>query len=1222
MWQFWIDRGGTFTDIVARAPDGTLKTAKLLSEDPVRLPDATVAGIRKILDLAPELPIPFEKIAEVRIGTTVATNALLERKGEPTLLLVNQGLQDVLRIGTQQRPRLFDRAIRLPEQLYSRAAGIAGRISATGEVLVELDLNAARQILETAFQEGFRSVSIALAHSFRFPEHENRLAELARSIGFEQISTSYEASGLIKLVPRGQTAVVDAYLSPILRRYIAQVQQELPGVRIRFMQSNGGLAEASVFRGRNAILSGPAGGVVGAVKAGRAAGVSRIVGFDMGGTSTDVSHFAGEYERAMETEISGISIRAAMLRVHTVAAGGGSICHFDGTRFHVGPSSAGAEPGPACYRKGGPLTVTDCNVALGRLQPDLFPKVFGPNGDAPIDRDVVFIRLRNLCAELPGWNPLAIAEGFLRVAVDNMVNAIKKITLARGHDPRGYTLVAFGGAAGQHAAAVADGLEIERILVPRLAGVLSAYGIGTAEIRALRQKTIEKALQEPSWAMAESEFSLLERAAAEDLSKETLLSSQVTRRAYLRYEGSDSSIAVEATTVSQAAEIFRQRHLSHYGFVMPERALILESIEVEMIGEPPPATFDWKTDASREQKRFADVTFQGAARRTPVYRRDELIPGIRIEGPAIIVESHATTVVEPSWSAELVGEGDLIMERSRPRAAIAQRSGAVNPVLLELFNNLFVAVGEQMGVVLQNTAYSVNIKERLDYSCAIFDRAGRLIANAPHIPVHLGSMSAAVQTIISNRGHSVQAGDAYLLNDPYAGGTHLPDLTVVSPVFCKTLEPVFWVASRGHHADVGGCTPGSMPPFSRTLQEEGVLIRDCQLLAGGVLQEEAFVEVMKKGQFPARNIRQNLGDVQAQLAANARGAQEMQLIAERYGIATVEAYTKHVFDNAAKEVRSIVSRLKPGRFIQRTDTGAEIHVHVDREAGRAKVDFTGTSAQQPDNTNAPSAIVRAVVLYVFRTLIDRDIPLNDGCLEPIQIIVPSDCMLNPQWPAAVVAGNVETSQALANALFGAMRIMAASQGTMNNLTFGNPQYQYYETICGGAGAGPGFPGASAVHTHMTNSRLTDLEILELRYPVLVEEFRIREGSGGNGRWKGGDGVVRKIVFREPMQAAILSSSRVVPPFGLNGGQPGAPGRNRIIRAAGQIEELAACAQVHVAAGDAIVIETPGGGGFSVPQRRRPRVVSGSAGILPVRKADKLEAYPTLKSDGRSRPRYR
>ncbi len=1182
VWQFWIDRGGTFTDIVGRAPDGTLKTAKLLSEDPGRFRDATIPGIRTILGLVPELPIPLEEIAEVRIGTTVATNALLERKGEPTLLLVNQGLRDILRIGTQQRPRLFDRAIQLPEQLWSRVAEIAGRITSAGEVLVELDLNAAKRTLQTAFQDGFRSVSIVLAHSFRFPEHENRVADVAREIGFAQISKSHEASGLIKLVPRGQTAVVDAYLSPILRRYIEHVRRELPGVRVRFMQSNGGLAEASVFHGRNAILSGPAGGVVGAVKTGRAAGITRIIGFDMGGTSTDVSHFAGEYERAMETEISGISIRAPMLQVHTVAAGGGSICHFDGARFRVGPASAGAEPGPACYRKNGPLTVTDCNVALGRLQPDLFPKVFGRSGDQPIDRDAVFTRLRSLCAELSGWDPLAVAEGFLRVAVDNMVNAIKKITLAQGRDPRGYTLVAFGGAAGQHATAVADGLEINRVMVPQLAGVLSAYGIGAAEVRALRQKTIEKALEESNWAALTSEFSLLEQAVAEDLSQEALFSSRVARRVYLRYEGSDSSIAVEASTVDQATEIFRQRHLSWYGFVMPERALILDSIEVEMIGEPPQVVPSWNPAARQEQIRFADVTFQGHERRTPIYPRDELMSGARLEGPAIIAENHSTTVVEPGWGAEIAGNGDLILERLRSRAATFAVTSAVDPVLLELFNNLFVAVAEQMGVVLQNTAYSVNIKERLDYSCAVFDRGGRLIANAPHIPVHLGSMSAAVQAIIAKHGRSVELGDAYLSNDPYAGGTHLPDLTVISPVFCQTRKPAFWVASRGHHADIGGSMPGSMPPFSQTIGEEGVLVGDLQLLARGVFQEKAFIEALEKGPFPARNTRQNLGDIQAQLAANARGVHEMRLIVERYGVAAVEAYTKHVFNNAAKEVESIVSRLNVGKFIQRTDTGAEIHVQVDRKGGRVKVDFTGTSAQQPDNTNAPRAIVRAVVLYVFRTLIDRDIPLNDGCLEPIQIIVPPACMLDPRWPAAVVAGNVETSQALANALVGALGIMAGSQGTMNNLTFGNSQYQYYETVCGGAGAGPGFPGASAVHTHMTNSRLTDLEILELRYPVVVEEFRIREGSGGCGKWNGGDGVIRKIVFREPMQAAILSGSRIVPPFGVDGGQSGATGRNSVIRATGETEQLAGCAQVDVVSGDAIVIETPGGGGFGRP----------------------------------------
>jgi 5-oxoprolinase (ATP-hydrolysing) len=1187
MWQFWIDRGGTFTDIVARAPDGSLASAKLLSVNPGHYQDATIAGIRKILQLAADAPIPSAEIEVVKIGTTVATNALLERKGAPTLLLVNRGLRDLLRIGTQQRPRLFDRAIRLPEQLYSQVAEVDGRNTADGQVLTPLDLVGAQEVLEASYHNGLRSVAVVFAHSYRFPEHETAVADLARRIGFTHVTASHEGSGLIKLVPRGQTAVVDAYLSPILHRYVQSVCDQLPGVRVCFMQSNGGLADARLFRGRNAILSGPAGGAVGAAKIGSAIGLHRLIGFDMGGTSTDVTHFDGELERGFETEISGISIQTPMMRVHTVAAGGGSICHFDGGRLRVGPASAGADPGPACYRRDGPLTVTDCNVALGRLRPELFPKIFGLSGDQALDVESVKARLGQVATGLGGWSLIAVAEGFLRIAIDNMAHAIKKVTLARGYDPRDYTLVAFGGAAGQHACAVAASLGIEKVVVPVLAGVLSAYGIGVAETRVLRQRTVALPLEARYWPNLESELSELEAAASSELAEQSMTAQQIIRRVFVRYQGSDSSIEVRATNVEQAVADFGKEHLNRYGFLMTERSLVVESVAVEGVsGEVPACSQRTRMGApSGSATGSVQVIFEGHRRETAVYQRDALPPGATLFGPAIVAEANATTIIEPFWTGEVLATRDLILTRNwRGTRQVSASAGAVDPVQLEIFNNLFMAVAEQMGVVLQNTAYSINIKERHDYSCAVFDGRGRLIANAPHIPVHLGSMSAAVEAIIQTRGSTVKSGDAFLMNDPYSGGTHLPDLTVVTPVFWESAAPMFWVASRGHHADIGGRTPGSMPPFSQSIEEEGVLINDFQLVAEGVFQETAFCELLGRGAFPARNVRQNLGDIQAQLAANVRGVRELGSIVERYGRNVVEAYMKHVFDNAANEVRSALRSLQPGRFVQQTDTGAKIQVRiaVDQMKGSATVDFTGTTAQRSDNFNAPIAIVRAAVLYVFRTLIDRDIPLNDGCLATVQIVVPEKCFLNPSWPAAVVAGNVETSQALANALYGALGTMAAGQGTMNNLTFGDACYQYYETICGGAGAGPGFPGASAVHTHMTNSRLTDLEVLERRYPVIVDEFRIRTGSGGDGEWKGGDGAIRKLRFRQKMEVAVLSGSRLVAPFGSAGGLPGTPGRNYAVRVNGEREELGGCAQTIVGPGDSIVIETPGGGGYGRP----------------------------------------
>ncbi|MBV9732124.1 MAG: hydantoinase B/oxoprolinase family protein [Verrucomicrobia bacterium] len=1214
-WQFWIDRGGTFTDVVARAPDGRIVSSKLLSDNPEQYSDATVEGIRRMLDLKASDPMPAEKVASVKLGTTVATNALLERKGERTVLVITRGLADVLKIGTQQRPRLFDLKIVLPEALYERVVEVDGRFSAEGEEIVPLSLVAVRDALKEVLAQGIRAAAIVCLHGYRYPQHEQAIAELARELGFSQVSTSHGTSQLINLVNRGDTTVVDAYLSPVLRRYVDGLREALPGIPVFFMQSNGGLADAARFQGKNAILSGPAGGIVGAAKVAARAGISRVIGFDMGGTSTDVTHFAGELERKFETEVAGVRICVPMMHIHTVAAGGGSICWFDGARLRVGPESAGANPGPAAYRRDGPLTVTDCNVMLGRIPPDFFPKIFGPGGDLPLDKERVAEAFRVLGAEIQtrSWKSLTpdeLAGGFLRIAVENMANAIKKISVARGYDVTRYTLVTFGGAGGQHACAVADALRMERVLIHPLAGVLSAYGLGQAELRALRESSVELPLSPEGVTEAELALAGLEEDARRELQFQHSETENVIRKFHVRYRGTNTALAVAGGSLINITEAFQAAHGSRFGFTMDpnERGLIIAAVSVEAIGrheiagdEFPLVRGDRGSTLSNEQTRMCgsssgstelaevlpvastEVVFDEKRQSTPVFDRERLAPGSRIAGPALVIERTTTTVIEPGWQGEVTEERNLMLIRVVPRPFHTAIGTKVDPVLLEVFNNLFMSIAEQMGVVLQNSAYSVNIKERLDFSCALFDAEGRLVANAPHIPVHLGSMGGAVRSIVRRRGDRVRAGDVFALNDPFAGGTHLPDITVVTPVFVSDEHPVFWVASRGHHADVGGITPGSMPPNSKIIDEEGIRITDFLLVEQGRFRERELTELLLSGPYPARNIPQNIGDLHAQIAANEKGGRELKALVEQFGLEGVRAYMDHVRSNAAEQVRQVIDHLKPGRFVQRMDSGAEIHarIDVDTEARRAVIDFSGTSAQRSDNFNAPSAIVNAVVLYVFRTLIKEEIPLNDGCLDALEIVVPKGSMLAPEPPAAVVAGNVETSQALANALYGALGVVAAGQGTMNNLTFGNDRYQYYETIGGGAGAGPDFAGASAVHTHMTNTRLTDPEVLELHYPVELEAFQIREYSGGAGRWSGGDGIVRKLRFREPMQVVILANHRIVPPFGLEGGDAGKVGRTSILRKDGSVEVLNSSDRRDVAAGDAIVVETPGGGGWGV-----------------------------------------
>ena len=1196
-WQFWIDRGGTFTDIVASAPDGRLITHKLLSENREQYEDAALQGVRDLLGLAEDEVIPSSAIDAVKMGTTVATNALLERGGDRTALIITKGFKDALRIGYQNRPHLFARRIVLPDLLYERVVEVEERYSAEGEVLVPVNLESARSSLEEAFRNGIASVAIVFVHGYRYHDHEKAVARIAREIGFAQVSVSHEVSPLMKLVGRGDTTVVDAYVSPILRRYVDRMATELAGVRLMFMQSNGGLADASYFRGKDSILSGPAGGVVGAVRTAGLAGFDQLISFDMGGTSTDVAHFRGEYERSFETLVAGVRMRAPMLQIHTVAAGGGSILHFDGARYRVGPDSAGADPGPACYRRAGPLTVTDANVMVGKIQPRFFPRLFGPDGDEALDAEIVrdkFERLAKEITEATGdaRTPVQVADGFLKIAVDNMAHAIKQISIQRGHDVTEYTLNCFGGAGGQHACLVADALGMTRVFIHPFAGVLSAYGMGLADLRVLREHAVEAILADELIGELGAILETMEIDGTERIIRQGAEKSRISayRKVHLRYEGTDSPLVLDYADRASMVAAFEEAHQLQYGFIAPEKRHMVEAVTVEVVGGAPEVSDPQLEIASQpsvaESLAEVETYMDGAARPTRAYDREDLQPGAKVHGPAVIVEANATTVVEPGWMAEITRRKHLILARVVPRPGQAAIGTESDPVMLEVFNNLFMSVAEQTGVVLRNTSYSVNIKERLDFSCAVFDPDGGLVANAPHIPVHLGSMSDSVRTIAEQRRGTIRPGDVFMLNTPYNGGTHLPDITVITPVFDHAgTDILFYVASRGHHAEIGGITPGSVPPHSRHIDEEGVLIDNFQLVAGNRLMEEETRKLFSTAPYPTRNFQHNLADLKAQIAANEKGVQELRRLVEHFGLDVVHAYMKHVQDNAEESVRRVLGVLSDGSFRYEMDSGATIRVSikVNREAREAVIDFTGTSDQLDSNFNAPSAVCMAAVIYVFRLMVDDDIPLNSGCLKPLKVIVPERCMLNPSWPAAVVAGNVETSQAITNTLLGALRLMGAGQGTMNNFTFGNnAEYQNYETICGGSGAGPDFDGTSAVHTHMTNTRATDPEILEWRFPVVLESFSIRHGSGGGGRHRGGDGIIRRVRFREPMTAAIVSGHRRVPPYGMAGGDPGMVGRNYIERADGSIEELTGTDMADMNPNDVFVIETPGGGGYGKP----------------------------------------
>lgn len=1192
LWDFWIDRGGTFTDIVARKPDGELLTKKLLSENPEAYRDAAVEGIRRFLGVTSGERVPAEKISAVKMGTTVATNALLERKGEPTALIITKGFRDALRLGYQARPDIFAKNIILPEQLYDLVVEIDERVLADGTVETAITDAAIDAVLDTVEAKGFKALAITLMHAYAYPEHEAKIAARARARQIPQVSVSHEASPLVKLVGRGDTTVVDAYLSPILKRYVNQVAEELgvegTGCRLMFMMSSGGLTAADMFEGKDAILSGPAGGVVGAVQTAQMAGFDKIIGFDMGGTSTDVSHFNGTYERAFDTEVAGVRIRAPMMRIHTVAAGGGSILHYKDGRFQVGPDSAGANPGPACYRRGGPLAVTDANVMVGKLQSTFFPSIFGPDQDQPLDADAVRKRFEDMAAEVgDGKKPEEIADGFLKIAVQNMANAIKTISVQRGYDVTQYALVSFGGAGGQHACAIADTLGMTTVHLHPFSGLLSAYGMGLASIYASRTKAFVQPLAEETRPNLDTLIDDLTAQVLGELKGQGVTDSNHHPVLHLRYEGTDTTIDLDFSARDMAATrtAFEAEHKAQFGFVYPGRTIIIESVELQGADattagrdETAQATIEGEAQRGERTRIFTDGKWHDAA----IVRRGDVARGQTISGPAILVEDHQTVVIEPGWQAQLTARDHLVLKRVEAKSRDLAIGTQADPVMLEVFNNLFMSIAEQMGETLQKTSSSVNIKERLDFSCAVFDRSGALVANAPHMPVHLGSMDRSVEAIIRQNVGTVRPGDVYALNAPYNGGTHLPDITVVTPVFDPDeREIIFWVASRGHHADVGGTAPGSMTPLATSVEEEGVLFDNFKVVDRGIFQEIALRKLLTDHPYPCRNPDQNIGDLKAQIAANEKGVHEMRKMVAQFSWEVVSAYMAHVQDNAEESVRRVLERLSDCEIEYPTDQGAVIKVKitVDHDKREATVDFTGTSPQQPNNFNAPEPVARAAVLYVFRVLTEQPIPMNAGCLKPINLIIPEGSMLRPQYPAAVVAGNVETSQHVTNAMFCATKALAAAQGTMNNLTFGNATYQYYETICSGAPAGPGFDGTSGVHTHMTNSRLTDPEILEMRFPVVLEDFHIEQGSGGKGQWTAGDGTRRVMRFRETMDCAVLSSHRHVAPPGVDGGETGRLGKAEVRRSSGEVETLRSCDQTVLEPGEAIVITTPTGGGY-------------------------------------------
>ncbi len=1195
-WKFWIDRGGTFTDIVAQSPDGRFHSKKLLSENPECYEDAALKAIADFMGGN----IKTKIIEHVKMGTTIGTNALLEHEGEKTLLITTKGFKDQVKIGYQARPKIFARKIELPQMLYSDVLEVEERYSANGAELIEINEKKLKKDLKNYYQKGYRCCAIIFMHGYKFTKHEKIAAQIAKDIGFSQISVSHKTAPLIKFVARADTTIVDAYLSPILKRYISQISSKLDETKLMFMRSSGGLTDAKLFAGKDCILSGPAGGIVGAAESAKQAGFNKIIGFDMGGTSTDVAHFAGSYEKSLETIIAGARIRAPMMDIHTVAAGGGSICFFDGMRYRVGPKSAGANPGPAAYRRGGPLTVTDCNVMLGKLRAEFFPKIFGKSANLPLDIDIVKTKFNKLKKEInDGRTEEEIAAGFLDIAVLTMADAIKKISIQRGYDISEYTLSCFGGAGGQHACLVADNLGIKTILIHPFAGVLSAYGMGLAPITATSEQSFEEKLSKKSLIKAKNIIKKLEEKNLNELERQKINKGQITtkKQLYIKYAGTDRAENVKFGNIEDIIQEFENKYKKRYGFLMLGADLIIETIAVETINfEKTITNINLLEPTDTEQKiTIVDVYMAGKYRKTPIYKREYLLVDKEISGPAIILDSTGTTIIEPNWQAKIDSIGNIVITKSKQNKKntnIKEDLNKADPVTLEIFNNLFMSVAEQMGSILENTAYSVNIKERLDFSCAVFDENGGLVANAPHMPVHLGSMGDSVKEIINNRKNKMQIGDVYMLNDPYHGGTHLPDITVITPVFIKNNKiPDFYVATRGHHADIGGITPGSMPAFSTNIAEEGVMLKNIQIVKNGIFQEKYIKKLLKNNKYPARNIEQNIKDLKAQIAANTKGVDELNKMTQHFGLKKVKAYMQHIQKNAEEHVRRAIADLKiqDASFVSEMDNGAKIKVtiKIDKINRCVEINFTDTNAQlNNSNFNAPLSVCRAAVLYVFRSLVDDDIPMNEGCLKPIKLIVPKGSMLNPTPPAAVVAGNVETSQVITDTLYGALKIMASAQGTMNNFTFGNDKYQYYETICGGSGAGDGFSGTDAVQTHMTNSRLTDPEILETRFPVILEEFSIRKNSGGMGKYTGGNGTIRRIKFLENMTVSMLANHYKILPFGLNGGKDGKAGAFTIIRANGKIEKMPSTAQTQVKNGDLIEIKTAGGGGFGKTSKKQ------------------------------------
>jgi len=1194
MWQFWIDRGGTFTDIVARKPDGSILIDKLLSENSEVYKDAAIAGIKKILNLKKDEKIPVDKISSVKMGTTVATNALLERKGDRTLLLITKGFGDLLRIGYQNRPLLFDLNIKLPDVLYEQVFEVSERLDSKGKIIHQLDENSVRIALRKAKSDGINCVAIAFMNSYLNPVHEDKIAQIAIEEKFSQISVSHKVSPLIKLVGRGDTTVVDAYLSPILRRYVEQVSgalEDSKSTKLMFMQSNGGLTDAKLFQGKDALLSGPAGGVVSMVQTGIQAGFKKLIGFDMGGTSTDVCHYSGEYERSFETEVAGVRIRAPMMQINTVAAGGGSILSFKDGRFQVGPESAGAIPGPASYGRDGPLTVTDCNVLLGKLNPDYFPKVFGKNSNESLNVKIVKSKFLALSESIskqtgkPKMDIVSMAEGFLRIAIENMANAIKKISIQRGYDITGYTLNCFGGAGGQHACQVADSLGMTSVLLHPYAGVLSAYGMGLAEIRAIREKHFEKDLNNIDNAnkvIDELSFQASKDVIAQGVEKKSIT---LVKKAFLKYHGSHQTLDVEFNNIESMRTSFEKVHKKRFGFYVKDRNILIEMLTVEAIGK------------SVEQENFIDIKDPDYAaqpidkknmfvnseeQNVSIYQRSELKIGQQVSGPGIICEPTGTNIIDDGWVASIDKFKNLILTRASKRKEEKSIGTSADVVMLEVFNNLFMNIAEQMGATLANTAYSVNIKERLDFSCALFSSSGSLVANAPHVPVHLGSMSEAIRTVIKLNKDNISAGDVFVLNAPFNGGTHLPDVTVITPVFDKEAKKIiFFVASRGHHADIGGTTPGSGPPDSKHIDEEGVLIDNFKLFEKGVFRESEIRKILSSGKYPCRNVDHNMADLAAQVAANETGIREINSMIEQFGIETVQAYMGHVQDNAEECIRNAITKLKEGNYDYQLDNGEfiKVNIKIDHANREATIDFTGTAEKNPLNYNAPIAVCHAVILYVFRTLVGKNIPLNEGCFKPLNIIIPDNSMINAKYPSAVIAGNTEVSQLTCNALFGALGVIAGSQATMNNFIWGNDKIQNYETICGGTGAGPDFHGTSAVQTHMTNTRSTDPEVLELRFPVRLEEFSIRKNSGGIGKFNGGDGATRKLRFLDKMTVTTLCSHRKIRPFGVDGGEAGECGKEWLEKKDGTVVELQGNDSCEVEEEDLFIMLTPSGGGF-------------------------------------------